>query len=372
VKIEANLRQIGLPPETWDAVVTGEDVGPKKPAPDIFLSAAAKLGLAPAQCVVVEDAVNGVQAARAAGMRCVAVAQTFPTAQLEGADVVRPNIAAVSLADLTGAATEATLGAVPPVIETFASGATASPAAGGAGPWGLWATLGLTALVGVAFISAQAILLGVWVIAATVLGRPVHSQDLETNGLLLALACCVSTPVGVGLTWLFTRMRRTMRVADYLGYRPARRKEVLRWTLALLLLIVLSDSLTVWLGRPIVPESMVQAYRTARFVPLLVLAIVVLAPFMEETLFRGFLFEGILHSRLGRAGAIVLTSLLWSLIHVQYDAYGIATIFVSGLLLGYVRLRTGSLYATMFLHGLMNLVATVEVAVMLRFFTPAG
>jgi HAD superfamily hydrolase (TIGR01509 family) len=105
IKIEANLRQIGLPPETWDAVVTGEDVGPKKPAPDIFLTAAAKLGLGPAECVVVEDAVNGVQAAKAAGMRCVAVAQTFAPAQLQGADVVRPNTASVALADLVGTAT---------------------------------------------------------------------------------------------------------------------------------------------------------------------------------------------------------------------------------------------------------------------------
>ena len=108
VKINANLRQIGLPRETWDAVVTGEDVGPKKPAPDIFLSAAAKLGLAPSKCVVVEDAVNGVEAARAAGMRCVAVAQTFTAAQLQGADVVRQKIAEVSITDLAGAATATT------------------------------------------------------------------------------------------------------------------------------------------------------------------------------------------------------------------------------------------------------------------------
>jgi HAD superfamily hydrolase (TIGR01509 family) len=103
VKIKANLRQIGLPPETWDAVVTGEEVVAKKPAPDIFLAAAARLGLAPAQCAVVEDAVNGVQAAKAAGMRCVAVAQTFPAGRLHAADVVRQVLAAVSLADLRGA-----------------------------------------------------------------------------------------------------------------------------------------------------------------------------------------------------------------------------------------------------------------------------
>jgi HAD superfamily hydrolase (TIGR01509 family) len=102
VKIAANLRQIGLAPETWDCVVTGEAVQAKKPAPDIFLGAAARLGLAPSQCVVVEDAVNGVQAAKAAGMRCIAVAQSFPPEQLGAADLVRSVIAEVNVADLTG------------------------------------------------------------------------------------------------------------------------------------------------------------------------------------------------------------------------------------------------------------------------------
>jgi HAD superfamily hydrolase (TIGR01509 family) len=102
IKVEANLRKIGLPAESWDAVVTGEEVKNKKPAPDIFLCAAAKLHLEPAECVVVEDAVNGVQAAKVAGMRCVAVAQTFPAQQLKNADLVRQKILDVSVEDLLG------------------------------------------------------------------------------------------------------------------------------------------------------------------------------------------------------------------------------------------------------------------------------
>ena len=101
IKIDANLRQIDLPAPTWDAVVSAEDVLAKKPAPDIFLCAAAKLGLAPAQCVVVEDAVNGIQAAKAAGMRCVAVAQTFPATALMQADLVAPSIGDLNIAKLT-------------------------------------------------------------------------------------------------------------------------------------------------------------------------------------------------------------------------------------------------------------------------------
>jgi HAD superfamily hydrolase (TIGR01509 family) len=102
VKIKANLRKIGLPPESWDALVWGEEVRNKKPAPDIFLAAAAKLKLTPGQCVVVEDAVNGVESAKAAGMRCIAVAQTFSPDRLQKANLVRRNLLEVSVVDLAG------------------------------------------------------------------------------------------------------------------------------------------------------------------------------------------------------------------------------------------------------------------------------
>jgi HAD superfamily hydrolase (TIGR01509 family) len=100
IKVVANLKKIELPPVSWDAVVTGERVENKKPAPEIFLVAARDLGVPPTQCVVVEDAVNGIEAAKAAGMRCVAVAQTFPAERLQAADVVRVRISDVWLSDL--------------------------------------------------------------------------------------------------------------------------------------------------------------------------------------------------------------------------------------------------------------------------------
>jgi beta-phosphoglucomutase len=104
IKIDANLRQIGLPPDSWDTIVSAEDALHKKPAPDLFLAAACKLGIAPAECVVIEDAINGIQAAKSAGMRCVAVAQTFPAEQLSAADRVRPALTSVTLSDLLGQA----------------------------------------------------------------------------------------------------------------------------------------------------------------------------------------------------------------------------------------------------------------------------
>lgn len=100
IKVAANLQKLGLPPEFWDAVVTGERVKRKKPAPDGFLSAAQDINVEPAACVVIEDAVNGIQAAKAAGMRCIAVATTFPAERLQEADVVRGSISRVRLSDV--------------------------------------------------------------------------------------------------------------------------------------------------------------------------------------------------------------------------------------------------------------------------------
>ncbi|MEO5888350.1 MAG: HAD-IA family hydrolase [Anaerolineales bacterium] len=100
IKVHANLQKISLPMKFWEAVVWGEDVKNKKPAPDIFLLAARKLGVNPKECVVVEDAVNGVQAAQAAGMRCIAVAHTFPADRLREADLIREKISQVLLSDL--------------------------------------------------------------------------------------------------------------------------------------------------------------------------------------------------------------------------------------------------------------------------------
>jgi beta-phosphoglucomutase-like phosphatase (HAD superfamily) len=72
-----------------------------KPAPDLFLLAAARLGVAPERCVVFEDSPNGIRAARAAGMRCVAIPNPV-TCELpmEGADLVLTSLADRPLAEI--------------------------------------------------------------------------------------------------------------------------------------------------------------------------------------------------------------------------------------------------------------------------------
>lgn len=87
-----------------DAVADGNSVARQKPAPDLFLHAAAQLGRPPAECVVVEDAAAGVAAARAGGFRCVGLG---PVERVGTAEAVFPSLAGVGLADLLRALGEA-------------------------------------------------------------------------------------------------------------------------------------------------------------------------------------------------------------------------------------------------------------------------
>jgi beta-phosphoglucomutase len=94
IKMVSSLKEIGLPVHLFQATVNGLDVEHKKPAPDIYLSAAKLLDTDPAECLVVEDAINGVQAACAAGCTCLALTSSFSEEELReaGAHFVAANL----------------------------------------------------------------------------------------------------------------------------------------------------------------------------------------------------------------------------------------------------------------------------------------
>jgi HAD superfamily hydrolase (TIGR01509 family) len=85
--VEATLDRFAVRPH-FDAVVSGDDVTHPKPAPDIFLEAARRLGVAPHACVVLEDSLSGVRAARAAGIPVIAVPESHPEPFAALADAV--------------------------------------------------------------------------------------------------------------------------------------------------------------------------------------------------------------------------------------------------------------------------------------------
>ncbi len=74
--------------DKFDSIISGHQVNNPKPSPDIFLETAKQLNLKPRECLVIEDSFYGIQAAKAAGMKCVAVTNTFPKERLMEADYI--------------------------------------------------------------------------------------------------------------------------------------------------------------------------------------------------------------------------------------------------------------------------------------------
>ncbi len=86
VKMQVNLKEIGLKRDSFHSIITGLDVENKKPFPDIYIKAAKSIGLQPQECLVVEDAVSGIKAGKSAGCKCLAVTSSFNASALHEAD----------------------------------------------------------------------------------------------------------------------------------------------------------------------------------------------------------------------------------------------------------------------------------------------
>lgn len=99
--VEHTLAEIGFT-SAFACIVRGDEVGRGKPAPDVFLAVAERIGLAPRVCLVFEDAPMGVAAARAAGMASVALTTSFPAASLQALDE-RPDATYASFDDFLAA-----------------------------------------------------------------------------------------------------------------------------------------------------------------------------------------------------------------------------------------------------------------------------
>lgn len=91
-KVLINLAEIGIPKDTFHSIVSGLDIEHKKPAPDIFLKAAANLGVRAEECLVIEDAISGVAAGKAAGCRVLALTTSFSALELSAADWIASSL----------------------------------------------------------------------------------------------------------------------------------------------------------------------------------------------------------------------------------------------------------------------------------------
>ena len=182
------------------------------------------------------------------------------------------------------------------------------------------------------------------------------------GGLTISLSVIMGLPAVLAALWLAIRVTRTP-FADYLALRGTSWLNLLIGAVALAALVMGWDLLSRAAGREVAPGFMGEVLQSARAdgaLWLLVIAFCVAAPVSEELFARGFLYRGWSESFLAVPGAIILSSLVWTSLHLQYDWFFFGEVFSIGLLLGYLRYRFHSSWLTIFVHGLNNLAAVVQ------------
>jgi membrane protease YdiL (CAAX protease family) len=226
------------------------------------------------------------------------------------------------------------------------------------------ATVGWGLLVTAVFIFLQGLVVAGFVAVKAAqdphAGMDSMIKGLGVNGFVIAVATFMTTPLCIGLIAVLIRRRKGPSIKSYLGLRAIAPRTMLLWLGTVTLFALISDLFTRLLGRPLIPDFMADAYATASYAPLFWVAIVVAAPLFEEVFFRGFLFEGFQHAQPGPQGAVLLTAFAWTILHVQYGVYELSTILILGILFGLARLKTRSIYPSLAMHSLFNLLAMVQ------------
>ena len=231
-------------------------------------------------------------------------------------------------------------------------------------PWGIWATIGFAILISIVFVLLQSVVPVVMIVIKKLQDPSFDinkfASSLGSNGLVLGLGIILSGTITSGLVLLLAKIKKGITLKQYFKLNSIRLNDCLVWLYVMGLFIVVTDCISYLVKGEIVPDVMHKQYETAVSLPLFLFAIIVVAPLFEELFFRGFLFEGIRRSKLGNIGAVLITSLFWAGIHLQYDLFLIIILFFTGIMLGIARLKTNSLYTTILLHSAMNIIASCE------------
>lgn len=231
--------------------------------------------------------------------------------------------------------------------------------------WGPWSTVGLGLATLVIYAFAQSVVAAVILVIQFVADPSLitfNMTEIPSAGLIISLSTFASTLAGCGLIALSIKARRGASIGDYLSLQPITAKTILI-LLAIALGFIAAESVISHYADISTQEMLINAYQTSIWPPLFWMATVLFAPLFEEAFFRGFLFAGLQRSKIGIIGTILVTSLVWTSLHVvQYGPYELAIVFLMGILLGLARYRTGSLWSPLLMHAFWNLLATLSLA----------
>ncbi len=240
--------------------------------------------------------------------------------------------------------------------------------------WGAWATVGFGAVIIAAFVIAQTVAVAIPLIAMAFSQIDMSSgappEDLINQvmdvlnanlGLLQSIATVVSGIIGLGLILIIIKAKKGAVIAEYLGLNRISFKMVLLSVISVILFIAVADGIQILLGNETNEQIMYDIYDTSVWPWLFWVSVIIFAPLFEEAFFRGFLFEGFRQSRLGAAGAIIITAVVFGVMHsLQYSIPSVVWILSLGLLMGVVRWKTGTLWSTFIMHAIVNLVAMIS------------
>jgi membrane protease YdiL (CAAX protease family) len=228
--------------------------------------------------------------------------------------------------------------------------------------WKFWGTSLWGLLVFAAMFAGQAAVVAYFIL---VRNGPIDlnaAKEVAGGGITISLSVIMGLPAVLAALWLAIRLSRTP-FAEYLALRWTSWRNLALGIAAFFVVVMGWDLLSRATGRDATPGFMMEVLKSAEAdgaLWLLVIAFCVAAPVTEELFARGFLYRGWSESVLGPIGAILLSSMMWTALHLQYDWFFFGEVFSIGLLLGYLRYRSGSTLLTMVLHGLNNLAATLQ------------
>ena len=157
------------------------------------------------------------------------------------------------------------------------------------------------------------------------------------------------------ITFVLWRMRVRYIPFDDLGSFTLNKKDLLYGTLFLAAFILLEEIYMRILGIEM-PMGFLEFMLSEPLI-LGLISVVIIAPIIEEFIFRGFLYSQLCRTRIGPWGAVTLSSLLWTVIHFQYEALILIVLFIFGIFLGYIRMAYTSISLPIVLHGINNLFA---------------
>jgi membrane protease YdiL (CAAX protease family) len=228
--------------------------------------------------------------------------------------------------------------------------------------WKFWGTALWGLFIFAAMFAGQIAVVGWFVLRREGPFDMASAIHVVGGGLTISLSVIMGLPAVLAALWVAIRVSRTP-FAEYLALRWTAWSNLLIGIVALFVLVMGWDLVSRMTGREVTPGFMGDVLQSARAdgaLWLLVLAFCVAAPVSEELFARGFLYRGWSESFLGPVGAILLSSMVWTALHLQYDWFFFGEVFSIGLLLGYLRYRSNSTWLTIILHGLNNLAAVVQ------------